>query len=192
MTFRSPPKPGRAGKRISPFTGRRRAWDFGPACGLLSFLLLLCLLLTVQWMPSLLVTSDGEVLFDRVLGFEEFEVVFRHSYNKGMIREIYRISPDRTQIALLKSYNQSFGAGMADTVEDVQGRNFRQEEEWFVMDFPTVVWVPEVRYIGGAIAGHRLIYEKSNFEFGNLYTGRSLTIQARRRSPLQKFLRLSL
>ena len=163
---------------------RKRVRAFPLACALFFFV---SLVLAVPWVPTLTAVSEDEILFERAIGPLEFEIAFRHSYNRGLIREMYRIAPDKKLITLSRGCNQSFGAGMLDTAEAVEGLNFRQEGEWFVMDFPPA-WKTEVRYIGGAIAGHELIYGNSVFSFGKLHTGRALIVRTQRRSPLQKLL----
>ncbi|MEG1849362.1 MAG: DUF1850 domain-containing protein [Oscillospiraceae bacterium] len=137
--------------------------------------------------PSLVVVSEGRVLFEQVIGPTECEVDFRHSVNKGLIREVYRIDPDHRRITLERSYNQSFGAGMLDTVPDTEGLNFHQEGDYYRMDFP-VNWQSEIRYIGGSIAGHTFVYDGKTLDLGAKHPRKAFIISVERRSLLGRLL----
>lgn len=146
------------------------------ACLLL--IILLCLLLPIL-PPSLLLVSGEQVLFERVLGEPYCEVDFRHSVNKGHIREIYLLDGQRRQLTLETGYYQSYGAGMMDTPPPEV--SWRQEGNYMILTFPPN-WQQRINYIGGAVAGHWFIYEDFRLEIGSLRPGKPFSLLIRRRS----------
>lgn len=138
--------------------------------------------------PSIVLSSGNDVMYEQVVTTAECEVSFRHSANKGIVREIFRLDANNGLITLAKSYNENFGAGMIDTVSDAAGLNFRREGAYYVMDFPQQ-WKTEVNYIGGDIAGHMFYYQDDAIAIGNLRPREPFTISIQRRSLLQKLLR---
>ena len=134
--------------------------------------------------PSLVASSGGRVLYAKFVGDRQLEVSFRHSINKGYVREIYRIYPETCRLTLEQGRFQSFGAGMIDTVQTSEGLNFRQEGDYYVLDFPPD-WQEAVSYIGGDIAGHVLHYGGEEIPFGTHYPRQPFTLKVVRRSILE-------
>ena len=167
------------------FCGRARAISF--ACILLVVILLALLPLLP---PSLVLSSKDKVLYEKIITSTECEVGFRHSVNKGLIREVYRIDPVSKTITLERGYFQSYGAGMLDTVKETAGMNFRQEGDFYVLDFKPN-WKTSIGYIGGNIAGHVFIYGDDILEVGKLYPKQPFSISISRRSFIKKLLRLT-
>ena len=150
----------------------------------LLFILFASVLMLPLLPPSLMASSNGKVLYAEFVDDRHFEVGFRHSINKGYVREIYRIDPKTCRLTLEKGYYQSFGAGMIDTVQDSEGLNFRREGDYYVLDFPPN-WQKKIPYIGGNIAGHIFIYDGDEIPFGTLYPRQPFTIFVKRRSILE-------
>lgn len=155
-----------------------------PACLLL--LILLCLYLPLL-PPSLLLVSEEQVLFERVLGEPYCEVDFCHSVNKGNIREIYRLDGQRQMLNLETGYYQSYGAGMIDTPPPEM--DLRQEGDYLILSFPAN-WQERINYIGGAVARHRFIYEDFQMEIGSLRPGKPFSLLIRRRSLWDRWLQI--
>lgn len=138
---------------------------------------------------SIVVSSKNLVLFEQIIDDSFCEIVFRHSANKGLVREVYLLSASRCMLTLHTAYNQSFGAGMTDTLETVEGLNFRSENGWFVLDFPAE-WRSEINYIGGDIAGHQFIYKDNVIRLGELYSQKPFTLSVEKRSIIGRLLKL--
>lgn len=152
-------------------------------------LLILVILFFLPLRPSSIVLSSGNiVIFERIVDSTECEVTFRHSVNKGVVREIFALSPELNMLSLKTGYNESFGAGMIDTIETAQGLNFRKEGNWFVLDFP-MKWEKEIHYIGGNIAKHRFIYEEVVVNIGELRSQKPFTLSVERRSIAEIFMK---
>lgn len=157
-----------------------------PACLILAAALLCCLPILPA---SLVITSRETLLYERTIRSETCEVMFRHSVNKGLVREIYRLDAEQCRIALVQSYNQSFGAGMLDTVEDTAQYNFRSDGgEYYIMDFPAI-WQEQINYIGGNIAGHTFFYEEDILPIGEERPKQPFRISVQKRSLLEKVLK---
>ncbi len=137
-----------------------------------------------------MVASRGKVLYEKVITSTECEVGFRHSVNKGLIREVYRLDPKNRLITLEKGYFQSYGAGMIDTVYDTADMNFRQEGDFYILDFKPE-WKASIGYIGGNIAGHTFKYGDDILEIGKLHPKQPFSISILRRSVLERLLRLA-
>lgn len=166
--------------------GRARA--ISSACILLGVIVLLLLLPLLP--PSLVVASGGQVLYEKVIASTECEVDFRHSVNKGLIREVYRLDPENKLITLEEGYFQNYGAGMIDTVYDTADMNFRQEGDFYILDFKPE-WKASIGYIGGNIAGHIFKYGDDMLEIGTLRPKQPFSISISRRSVLKRLLRLT-
>lgn len=135
--------------------------------------------------PSLLVTTGDEVIFEKIIHEPTCEVGFRHSYNKGRIREMYRLRPETGELAMVTGYFENCGAGMLDTTYETVGMNFRIEGSYFVLDFPED-WKKEVHYIGGNIAKHHFTYGDTTLELGEERSQRQFTLSIARRSLWQR------
>lgn len=140
--------------------------------------------------PSLVVSSRGKVRYEKIITSTECEVGFRHSVNKGLIREVYRLDPKNRLITLEEGYFQSYGAGMIDTINETADMNFRQEGDFYILDFKPE-WKASIGYIGGNIAGHVFKYGDDTLEIGKLYPKQPFTISISRRSVLKRLLRLT-
>ncbi len=160
---------------------------FLPACILLGAIVALT---TLPFFPaSLVLTVQNRAVYEKVVDGTLCEVDFTHSVNKGRIREVYRINPAARRLTLEKGYFQSYGAGMLDTLEDTDGMNFRQEGDFFVLDFKPD-WQKSIRYIGGNIARHVFVYGEDRVDVGELYPRKAFSVSVSRRSLLQKLLKL--
>lgn len=149
-------------------------------------ILMAVLLFAPVWGTSLVLSSGEQVLFEKKVTDDVCEVKFRHSVNKGLIREVYRIDPENKKIALVQSFNQSFGAGMLDTVEDTAPFDFRfNGTDYYVMDFPAE-WQNQINYIGGNIAQHVFIYQDAVVNVGLEHPKKPFSISARQRSLFKK------
>lgn len=119
------------------------------------------LILGVLWLANpvigyrVCITSDGTVLYDAPAEADTLEVDFRHSVNKGNIREIYQIDRKHRQLALKTGYFENYGAGMLDTVPEDVG--FRYEGNYLVLDFP-LRYQDSFTYRAGPEAGHTVLY----------------------------------
>lgn len=167
---------------------RGRARAISSACVLLAVVILLLLLPMLP--PSLVVSSRGKVRYEKIITSTECEVGFRHSVNKGLIREVYRLDPKNRLITLEEGYFQSYGAGMIDTINETADMNFRQEGDFYILDFKPE-WKASIGYIGGNIAGHVFKYGDDTLEIGKLYPKQPFTISISRRSVLKRLLRLT-
>lgn len=164
----------------------KRARAILPACLVLSATVILAFLPILP--ASLLVTSSGTLLYEQTVKADTCEVMFRHSVNKGLIREIYRIDSKNCRIALVQSYNQSFGAGMLDTVEDTAPFHFRSDGgQYYIMDFPAI-WQEQINYIGGNIAGHVFSYQDDVIHIGEERPKQPFRISVKKRSIVDKVL----
>ena len=150
----------------------------------LLFALLAALLLLPLLPPALVASSNGKVLYVEFVSDRHFEIDFRHSINKGYVREIYLIDPETCRLTLEHGYYQSFGAGMIDTVQDAEGLNFRREDKYYVLDFPEN-WQEKVPYIGGDIAGHVFCYGADEIPFGTRWPRQPFTLTVERLSILE-------
>ncbi|MEA5135541.1 MAG: DUF1850 domain-containing protein [Candidatus Fimivivens sp.] len=168
--------------------GRGRARAISSACVLLGVIILLLSLPLLP--PSLVVSSRGKVRYEKVITSNECEVGFRHSVNKGLIREVYRLDPENKLITLEEGYFQSYGAGMIDTIYETADMNFRQEGDFYILDFKPE-WKASIGYIGGNIAGHVFKYGDDTVEIGKLYPKQPFSISISRRSVLKRLLRLT-
>lgn len=164
----------------------RRASIILPACVVLIIVVALTTLPVLP--PSLVLRVEGRAVYEKMIDSPEFEVDFTHSVNKGRIREIYRIDAAQGVFTLEHGYFQSYGAGMLDTAPETDAMNFRQEGDYFVLDFPPQ-WRRSIAYIGGNIARHVLVYGEDEIRVGETYPKKSFTVSISRRSPLQRLLR---
>jgi len=121
-----------------------------------------CLLLGGLWLLNpvtghrvRITLEDGTVLYDAPAACDTIEVNFRHSVNKGMIREVYQLNNEQCQLSLKTGYFENYGAGMLDTVPDQIG--FRDENGFLVLDFP-LQFKDSWTYRAGPEAGHTIIY----------------------------------
>lgn len=167
---------------------RGRARAISSACVLLGVIILLLLLPLLP--PSLVVSSGGKIRYEKIITSTECEVGFRHSVNKGLIREVYRLDPKNKLITLEEGYFQSYGAGMIDTIYETADMNFRQEGDFYILDFKPE-WKASIGYIGGNIAGHTFTYGDDIIEIGKLYPRQSFSISISRRSIFKRLLRLT-
>lgn len=156
----------------------------------LLIVLIVLFLLFAPLIPASIVLSSGNlVIYESFIGSDICEITFRHSVNKGLVREVYVLSSDMLMLTLKTGYNESFGAGMIDTIETAQGLNFRKEGNWFVLDFPEN-WKKEVHYIGGNIAKHRFLYEDTAVDIGDLRSQKPFAISVEKRSLLKIFFKI--
>lgn len=105
--------------------------------------------------PSLVLRStDGRELMRLALGETDFfEVSFRHSVNRGLVRERYQIDPKDRSITLVTGWFENYGAGMMDTIsEDME---IREEDGFLRIDF-SYPPMREVVYRSAGIANHAL------------------------------------
>lgn len=168
--------------------GYKRAGAILPAY-ILVVLIVLVLLFSPLIPASVVLSSGNLVVYESIIGSDVCEITFRHSVNKGMVREIYVLSSDRLMLSLKTGYNESFGAGMIDTIDTAKGLNFRKEGDWFVLDFPEN-WKKEVHYIGGNIAKHCFLYEDTVVEIGELRSQKPFTISVETRSLIKIFFKI--
>lgn len=114
---------------------------------------------------ELQVWSGGQLRYCAPYDQDQVEVVFRHSVNHGVIREIYRLDPELRQLALDLGHFESYGAGMLDTLpEEVK---MHEEGDFLVLEFP-LVFQKSITYRAGPIAGHRLIYGESQLRLSEI------------------------
>jgi len=161
----------------------RRARILSLACVLIIITLVLFLAPLVP--PSLVVSSEGQVVYEAVIKEPVFEVSFRHSVNKGIVREVYRIDTESLMITLDEGYFQSYGAGMLDTTTITDQMNFRQEGDYFILDFPEN-WQRTIHYIGGNTAKHVFAYGEDSLPIGEMRPQKPFVISVSRRSLYQK------
>jgi hypothetical protein len=126
-----------------------------------AFFTFLAVIVVIVWIInpitgySLQVVSEGTVIYQAPITQDHVEVDFRHSVNKGHIREIYRLDPKECRLALETGYFENYGAGMLDTVPAEVG--FREEGNYLVLDFP-MQYRDNITYRAGREAQHTLIY----------------------------------
>lgn len=87
-----------------------------------------------------------------------FEITFRHSVNRGVIREIYTILPLDLMFFLDTAYFENYGAGMLDSVPpDVV---MTEEGRFLRLDYPEL---PQtcIAYSAAGIADHQLLFGDS-------------------------------
>lgn len=84
---------------------------------------------------------------------EVFDISFRHSVNKGMVIERYRIDRDTDSFYLETGWFESYGAGMMDQLSE--GVVMTEEGNFLRLDFPRKD-ITEVSYAAAGIADHHL------------------------------------
>lgn len=84
---------------------------------------------------------------------EVFDISFRHSVNKGMVIERYRIDRDTDSFYLETGWFESYGAGMMDQLSE--GVVMTEEGDFLRLDFPRKD-MREVSYAAAGIADHHL------------------------------------
>jgi hypothetical protein len=122
-----------------------------------AFILLMLIFLYVKTAPSyrLQIVSEDRLIYDVPAEADTVMVTFRHSVNKGLIREVYHLDLKQGKIALQTGYFENYGAGMLDTVPEDIG--FRQEDNFLILDFP-LKYQDSFTYRAGPEAQHQLYY----------------------------------
>ncbi len=97
--------------------------------------------------------TDGKILASLdIQKNDHFEITFRHSVNKGLVKERFSICEGES-IALTTAWFENYGAGMLDTIPE--GAKISEEGSFLRIDF-----VPNkqasVSYAAAGIAGHEL------------------------------------
>lgn len=159
---------------------RRAGWILAACAVIVLFFLPLC-------PPSVVVSSHEKVLYEKRATDPLCQVVFRHSVNKGLVREVYRMNLKTCMLTLETGYFQSYGAGMPDHAADVNGEHLRQEGEYYVLDFAPV-WQESIHYIGGNTAGHVFLYGEDSLDLGKRYPRAPFVLSVSRRSLIKKLL----
>ncbi|WP_312644610.1 DUF1850 domain-containing protein [Hydrogenoanaerobacterium sp.] len=153
------------------------------------FILLFSILLFLPLLPpSLLVVSQGKVLGEYPVHSNSFEVQFRHSVNKGLIREVYKIDVQRLTITLDKGYFESYGAGMLDIVPPEV--TYSSDDEFIILDFPDY-YQPQIDYVAGIVSQHMFYYEDHVLSLYKLAPRKPVQFTIRRASAVQRLLRLA-
>lgn len=84
---------------------------------------------------------------------DRFDISFRHSVNKGIVKEEFHICEDGS-FALETAWFESYGAGMLDTIPE--GAAISEEGDFMRIDFAPNP-LREVAYGAAGIAGHELV-----------------------------------
>ncbi len=156
------------------------------------FFLLATVIIAVLNLPivpaSILLSSGEDIIYEAIITEPTCQVTFKHSVNKGDVKEEYIFDTDNQLISMSKGYFQGYGAGMLDIYADTADMNFRLEDGYFVLDFPTN-WQESIGYIGGNVAQHKFIYNDHIVEVGNLYPREPFTLSVSRRSLIDIILK---
>ncbi|RPF43207.1 uncharacterized protein DUF1850 [Hydrogenoanaerobacterium saccharovorans] len=152
-----------------------------------SVLIIIILLFLPLFPPSLLVVSQGKVLGEYPVQADNFEVQFRHSVNKGLIREVYKIDAERLTITLDKGYFESYGAGMIDTVPPEV--TYSSDEQFVILDFADH-YRHQIDYTAGIVSQHMFYYEDKSLVLYKLAPRKPVAITVRKASAVQRLLGL--
>lgn len=102
-----------------------------------------------------------------------FEVEFRHSVNKGLVRERYRINQEEQAISLSTGWFENYGAGMMDTIGD--DMVMTEDGDMLKIEFPEQS-LPYVIYRSAGIADHKLNYHGREIRFFEKWPYQSIKI----------------
>ena len=118
--------------------------------------------------------AKGKTLAEIPLGEADyFEVEFRHSVNKGLVRERYHIDSADNTISLETGWFESYGAGMMDTIsEDMV---MTEEDDMLRIDFPEQK-LPYITYRSAGIANHKMTYQDNEIYFFEKWPYQSIQI----------------
>lgn len=106
--------------------------------------------------------KSGEILGALPAVSDEFRVEFRHSVNKGMVIENYRIDFSKNKIYLYKAEFESYGAGMLDEVDETM--KFYTNDKMQIVEF-SENWIDNVSYLPAGIAKHTFYYSDNKIDF---------------------------
>lgn len=128
------------------------------------FIAVLFITLLFSIKKDYIVFSDksGEILGVLPAVADEFRVEFRHSVNKGMVIENYRIDISKNRIYLYKAEFESYGAGMLDEVDETM--KFYTNDKMQVVEF-SENWIDSVSYLPAGIAKHTFYYADNEIDF---------------------------
>lgn len=84
-----------------------------------------------------------------------FDVEFRHSVNKGLVIERYKLKKEKSVIYLASGWFENYGAGMMDTIGS--GMTMHEENQMLRIDFAESD-LPYVIYRSAGIANHKFKY----------------------------------
>lgn len=147
-----------------------------------SVFMLLCIILSLSFVYGnsnqeyqILLRDDDGVVEKRIsLGEEDyFDVVFRHSVNRGLIIERYTFDREGQKISLTSAWFENYGAGMMDAIEE--GMSMVEDGNMLRIDFPD--WpLSSITYRSGGIANHKFIYEDQTIDFFEEWPYKAVTI----------------
>jgi len=147
----------------------------------LSVLLIITMLFFIPATKRLnLRTSEGTIIrsFSPENG-DYFDIVFRHSVNKGLITERYYMDMKTQKINLTSGWFENYGAGMMDTIDE----NMKMTEDGnrLRIDFPQN-WIKSVNYASAGIANHMLIYGDNRVNLYEVQPYKTISIRIERTS----------
>ncbi len=148
-------------------------------------ILLFALLIILAWLIPIkteLVLSDknGTVLkVIDVASNQDFEISFKHSVNKGIVREKYHINSFEDSFYLQTGWFESYGAGMLDQIpEDVK---MSEDGQFLRLDFPQKN-LSSVSYAAAGFAGHKLQLADTVIDFFELNPYKTIIIKVKHRT----------
>ncbi len=98
--------------------------------------------------------KDGEVLKAvDASSTNFFEVSFKHSVNKGIVRERYYINQLNNSFYLKTGWFESYGAGMLDELPD--GVQMSEDGDFLKLEFPKET-LDNIWYAAAGIAKHKI------------------------------------
>lgn len=147
----------------------------------LSVLLIIMMLLFIPATKRLnLRTSQGSLIGSFSLGNGEyFDIVFRHSVNKGLIRERYYMDMKTQKINLTSGWFENYGAGMMDTIDE--NMKMTEDGDMLRIDFAQN-WMQSVNYASAGIANHVFIYGDNRVKLYDLQPYKTINIRIERTS----------
>lgn len=125
-------------------------------------IIIIFLLLSIKKDYVVLSSKSGDILAILPYKSDEFRVEFRHSVNKGMVIENYRIDFEKNKFYLYKAEFESYGAGMLDEVDETM--KFYTNDKMQVVEF-SENWIDSVSYLPAGIARHIFYYGDNEIDF---------------------------
>ncbi len=102
----------------------------------------------------LFLAKDGQVLKSvDASSTDYFEVSFKHSVNKGIVRERYHINRFRNSFYLQTGWFESYGAGMLDELP--HGVQMSEDGQFLKLEFPEET-LYDIWYAAAGIAKHKI------------------------------------
>ncbi len=146
---------------------------------ILPILLLILLIFLASFVPiktELILTNKNGIVLKRIeaTSIHDFEISFKHSVNKGVVREKYHINSFEDSFYLQTGWFESYGAGMLDQIP--AGVKMREDGKFLRLDFPQNN-LSSVSYAAAGFAGHKLQLADTVIDFFELNPYKTIIIK---------------